>query len=129
MQDPKDVEKARKIAPAVAELTAKLEAEGLQYSALIFDSEGSFLIRAGNSEHKGSDFVRLHYFLAMVIAQLDEMGEARDLSVFTPSAGSQSQGPEEIALRLAQMVLTVPVELVPERIRTAAAEYLISVGE
>ena len=125
---PEDVEKAKRISPALRELTRKLEAEGLQYSALIFNPDGEFLIRAGNSEHRGADFVRMHYYLALVIAQLDQMGLQSDLSVVEQMASPSGKDPAEIALRMAQCVLMVPTELVPDRIRTLATEYLDAVG-
>ena len=77
---------------------------GLTTSALIFDEDGSFLIRAGNTDAQGADFVRMHYYLALVIAQLDAMGERRDLSVVEQMASPSGKDPAEIALRMAQCV-------------------------
>lgn len=127
-QDPKDVEIAKKIAPACHAFTQAMADAGLVTSALIFDNDGTFLIRAGNSDAKGSDFVRLHYYLSLVIAQLDQMGERRDLSVVAGEPATNTQEPTEIALRMAQACLMVPTELIPDRIRTMATEYLDAVG-
>lgn len=127
-QDPKDVETARKIAPACHAFTQAMADAGLVTSALIFDEDGSFLIRAGNAPQQGAEFVRLHYYLALVIASLDRMGERRDLSVVAGEPATNTQEPTEIALRMAQACLMVPVELIPDRIRTMATEYLDAVG-
>jgi hypothetical protein len=127
-QDPKDVETAKKIAPAVHAFTQAMADAGLVTSALIFDEEGSFLIRAGNAEHRGAEFVRLHYYLSLVIAQLEAMGEGRDMSVVEPASGGTSQDSGEIALRMATACIQVPPELIPDRIRMLAEEYLTSVG-
>lgn len=128
-QDPKDVETAKKIAPAVHAFTQAMVDAGLTTSALIFDEDGSFLIRAGNTDAQGADFVRMHYYLALVIAQLDQMGLQSDLSVVEQMASPSGKDPAEIALRMAQCVLMVPTELVPDRIRTLATEYLDAVGK
>ena len=50
----------------------------------------------------------MHYYLALVIAQLDAMGERRDLSV-EQMASPSGKDPAEIALRMAQCVLMVPM--------------------
>ena len=72
--------------------------------------------------------MRMHYYLSLVIAQLEAMGEGCDLSVVERMASPSGQDPAEIALRMAQCVLMVPTELVPDRIRTLATEYLDAVG-
>ena len=46
--------------------------------------------------------MRLHYYLALVIASLDRMGERRDLSVVAGEPATNTQEPKEIALRMAQ---------------------------
>ena len=127
-QDPKDVEIAKKIAPAVHTFTQAMADAGLTTSALIFDENSNFLIRAGNTDAKGADFVRMHYYLSLVIAQLDATGVGCDLSVVEQMASPSGKDPAEIALRMAQCVLMEPTELVPDRIRTLATEYLDAVG-
>lgn len=126
--NPKDEEIARKIAPAVEAFTQTMDDNGLMVSSLIFDENGTFLVRAGNAPHQGEAFVRLHYYLSLAISQLDLMGQRTDMSGFAAEAGTQSRVGREIALHLAQSCLMVPPELVPDRIRTLAAEYLDTAG-
>lgn len=128
-QDPKDVETAKKIAPACKAFTEAITAAGLEVSALVWDKEGDFLIKVANVERTGSELVRLHYFLSLVIANLDAMGERRDMSDFTDTSAVAGQVPTEIAHRLALAAITVPSEMIPDRVRALAEEYLKSVGE
>jgi hypothetical protein len=128
VQNPNDTEKAKRLAPALAELTRKLEAEGLEYSALIFSPEGEFLIRAGNTKHEGMDFVRLHYYLSLVIANLDAMGLETDLSDVAESAAGNTQDAGEIAAKLALACITVPTDMIPSRVVDLARQYLEATG-
>lgn len=128
-QDPKDVEIARKIAPACHAFTQAMADAGLVTSALIFDEDGTFLIRAGNAPQQRGEFVRLHYYLALVIAQLDMMGERRDLSVVAGEPATNTQDAGEIAAKLALAVITVPSDMMPSRVVDLAHQYLAATGE
>lgn len=128
MEDQKHNEIAKKIAPAVHAFTQAMADAGLITSALIFNEEGDFLIRAGNAEHRGQAFINLHAYLALTIAHLDRMGATTDLSVHEPAAGGNSQDPAAIALALATACIQVPSELIPNRIRELAERYLDSLG-
>ena len=124
LDDPKDI--AARIQPALHAFTQAMSDAGLTASALIFDPEGAFLIRAGNCDREGADFVRLHFYLALVIAQLHATGQYSDFSVTDAPTG---ETPASIAAALALACITVPSDMLPDRIRTLAQDYLSSVGE
>lgn len=120
---PEETTRQNKINPAIQRFVASMDKEGLKCSALIFDPDGGFLIKAGNVEHQGEAFVRLHYLLALVVARLDAAGHCSVSEQSTPNQASLSRSPEEIADRLTVSLLSMPTELLPDRIVDLAQEY------
>jgi hypothetical protein len=129
VDNPKDVEIGKKIAPALVAFTNAMADAGLMASALIFDESGEFLVRAGNAPHRGVAFVKLHTYLSLVITQLEQMGVQTDLSVVEAEGAPNSQPPAEIALKLALACITCPSDLIPSRVSDLARQYLDAVGE
>ena len=124
MQTPDEKKLAAKIAPAIHAFTQAIADAGLVTSALIFSPEGEFLMRAGNSPHTGGEFVRLHYYLALVIAQLEASGHFSDTSI---TDAPRTIDPADVALRLATACIQCPSEMVPSRIRELADAYFDAV--
>lgn len=120
---PDEKERQTKINPAIHRFVGEMEKAGLQVTALIFDPEGDFLIRAGNVPHQGKEFVRLHYLLSLVVANLDAAGYYEVSEAPAPNLASLGQGAEMIADRLAVLLLSMPESLLPERIREMAQQY------
>jgi hypothetical protein len=120
-QTPDERKLAAKIAPAIHEFTNKIADAGLVVSALIFDPSGEFLIKAGNCQHRGVQFIRLHTYLSMVVAQLDAAGHYNNESI---TDAPRTVDPDEIAMKLATACIQVPEDLVPSRIRELAIEFL-----
>jgi len=120
---PDETTRQNKINPAIAKFVDAMTKEGLQVSALIFDPEGDFLIRAGNVKQQGEAFVKLHYMLSLVTAHLDAQGYYEHTEPSSPSQASLPRDTQEIADRLAMAVLQVPAELLPDRIVDLAQEY------
>ena len=117
---PDEKERQTKISPAIHRFVGEMEKAGLQVTALIFDPKGDFLIRAGNVPQQGREFVRLHYLLSLVVANLDAAGHYEKTDVVS---GDISQDAEQIADRLAVLLLSMPESLLPERIREMAQQY------
>ena len=87
-QTPKERELSKKLEPAIKAFVQKVDALGLQTSALIFDPEGDFLIRCGNAPHQGRDLVRLHMYLALIVAHLEAAGHFESTEI---ESGPQPQ--------------------------------------
>ena len=117
---PEETTRQNKINPAIQRFVASMDKEGLKCSALIFDPDGGFLIKAGNVEHQGEAFVRLHYLLALVVARLDAAGQYKKTS-FSPAA--KTQDTQEIADSLAMLLLAMPSEMLPDRVLDLVNEY------
>lgn len=122
-QTPREKELQEKLEPAIRTFVQSVDKLGLQTSALIFDPEGDFLIRCGNAPHQGRELVRLHYFLSLVCANLEEAGyyDRSELSDEGPSPSAPD--PQEKADRLVLALLQVPSEMLPDRILELAREY------
>lgn len=122
-QTPREKELQEKLEPAIRAFVQNVDKLGLQTSALIFDPDGDFLIRCGNAPHTGRDLVRLHYFLSIVCASLEESGhyDRSELSDEGPSPSTPD--PQEKADRLVLALLQVPPELIPDRVLDLAREY------
>ena len=116
---PEETTRQNKINPAIQRFVASMDKEGLKCSALIFDPDGGFLIKAGNVEHQGEAFVRLHYLLALVVARLDAAGQYEKTS-FSPA---KTQDTQEIADSLAMLLLAMPSEMLPDRVLDLVNEY------
>ena len=121
MMTPEEKDKQAKITPAIRDFVSAIEKAGLVTSALIFDPEGDFLIKCGNAPQEGKEFVRLHYFLSLVVAQLDASGHFSRTEVDLPS--DTSENAQNVADRLVMALLSMPAEMLPDRIVTLAQEY------
>jgi hypothetical protein len=51
----------------------------------LFDETGDFLIRAGNDTRQGAEFVRPHYFLSLIIANLHGHGHFEQNEMALPA--------------------------------------------
>jgi hypothetical protein len=123
MMTPEEKDKQAKITPAIRDFVSAIEKAGLVTSALIFDPEGDFLIKCGNAAQEGKEFVRLHYFLSLVVAQLDASGHYTKDDVDLPADIDTSENSRNVADRLVMALLSMPAEMLPERIVTLAQEY------
>jgi hypothetical protein len=121
MMTPEEKDKQAKLSPAIRDFVAAVERAGLVTSALIFDPEGDFLIKCGNATQEGKEFVRLHYFLSLVVAQLDASGHYTKDTV--ELGGYSSENAQNVADRLAVALLSMPAEMLPDRIVALAQEY------
>jgi len=120
---PDEKTRQTKINPAIAKFVDAMGKEGLQCSALIFDPEGGFLIKAGNVQHQGEAFVKLHYMLSLVVARLDASGHYERSEPSSSQAASSTHDPQEIADSLAVMLLSMPPDLLPDRVLDLVNEY------
>ncbi len=120
---PDETARQNKINPAIHKFVDAMDKEGLQVSALIFDPEGDFLIRAGNVEHQGEAFVKLHYMLSLVAAHLDAAGYYKHVEPSSPQQASLPRDTQAIADRLAVLLMSMPPTLLPDRVLDLVNEY------
>jgi hypothetical protein len=123
MQSPDEKELRDRLEPEIHKFVQKVEKEGLQVSALIFDPQGGFLMRCGNAPQEGDELVRLHYFLSLICTRLEAQGQYER---FTPAASYSGPSSEEIADSLAVALLAMPSELIPSQLQELAQQYAAS---
>lgn len=125
MNDETPLERHRReqLAPLAYALVQKADELGVMVSSLIFDPEGGFLVRVGNTKLSGPAFAKLHAQLGSIIGELDTMGAGSIVDI-TGAAAPGGVSAQSLADELATWSLMLPEDRVDRVVREAAQKYL-----
>lgn len=99
--------------------------EGLRLTGFIFGFTPEIMMYFGNIEQDDTDLISLHLALTSMAVRTNMTGRA-EIEELDPDADStiEKPKPEALADKLASSVISVPIEMVPEPIRSLAIDYL-----
>lgn len=111
--------------PQIYALTEKVNSyPGLCITGFIYEPDGEFFLRIGNIDNTGLDLVRIHWTLSQTAAYLESRGQGAVVEMEIPKGEKQEKTVTEIADRMAELIMSMPPDILPEEVNHAVDDYL-----